>query len=133
MKSKHFDQDNRVCIICQCLFLRLRSDPVVVNKDKIYHLNLITEILCSSTSMKYVEMRLSFGYICHLYSLFISFRVNADHYNKCLAASVEALFLNCDESDFNVRLAVDKNISKLVKVRFNHSLNRRNTNEMQTK
>ena len=44
------------------------------------------------------------------------FRGNNENYFKLLTASVETLFTNCDENDYDVRLAADENISKIVKV-----------------
>jgi hypothetical protein len=43
-------------------------------------------------------------------------RGNNDNYFKLLTASIETLFTNCDDADFDVRLAAEENISKLVKV-----------------
>ena len=46
---------------------------------------------------------------------FIS-RGNNENYFKLLTASVETLFTSCDDADYDVRLAAEENINKLVKV-----------------
>ncbi|CAF2804314.1 unnamed protein product [Rotaria sp. Silwood2] len=70
-----------------------RLDPISISKEKIHHLNNITDLLCSPSLIK----------------------GNNDNYFKLLTASVETLFTTCDENDYDVRLAAEENLNKLVK------------------
>ncbi|CAF3598174.1 unnamed protein product [Adineta steineri] len=70
-----------------------RLDPMSISKEKIHHLNIITDLLSSQSLIK----------------------SNTDNYFKFLTASVETLFLNCDDNDHDVRLATDENLNKLIK------------------
>ncbi|CAF1277551.1 unnamed protein product [Adineta ricciae] len=72
---------------------KARLDPVSISKDKIHHLNTVTDLLCSSTLT----------------------RSNNENYFKLLTASMETLFMHCDETDHDVRLAAEENINKLIK------------------
>lgn len=47
---------------------------------------------------------------------FFLYRVTNENYYKLLTASVEAMFAICDENDYDVRLAAEENISRLVNV-----------------
>jgi hypothetical protein len=47
--------------------------------------------------------------------IFLS-RGNTENYFKLLTASIETLFTSCDENDYDVRLAAEETINKLVKV-----------------
>ncbi len=49
-------------------------------------------------------------------------RGNNENYFKLLTASVETLFTNCDDVDYDVRLAAEENINKLVKVCVNNDV-----------
>ena len=49
-------------------------------------------------------------------------RGNNENYFKLLTASVETLFTNCDDVDYDVRLAAEENINKLVKVCVNNDM-----------
>ncbi|CAF5101850.1 unnamed protein product [Rotaria sp. Silwood1] len=70
-----------------------RLDPISISKEKIHHLNNITDLLCSPSLIK----------------------GNNDNYFKLVTASVEILFTTCDENDCDVRLAAEENLNKLVK------------------
>ena len=48
---------------------------------------------------------------------FVLSRVNNENYFKLLTAGIETLFASCDETDYDVRLAAEENISRLVNVR----------------
>ncbi|CAF0772812.1 unnamed protein product [Didymodactylos carnosus] len=69
-----------------------KFDAVSLAKEKIHHLNLIVDVL-----------------------LMPQIRANNDNYFKILSAGFEALFLHCDEQDYDVRLAAEENTTKLVK------------------
>ncbi|CAM2712576.1 unnamed protein product [Rotaria socialis] len=70
-----------------------RLDAASISKEKIHHLNNIVDLLCSPSLIK----------------------ANNENYFKLLTASVETLFMTCDETDYDVRISAEENISKLVK------------------